>query len=170
MNNRLRFDQALKFVERGVLSANSNFIKVDIPTIKNKECFINNVKIENKNKPVVYFDIIFEDVIPNNREPFWIPHYLITSISNMSIDKMLEAYDMSENNRVEEIDIETDVINEVIDKSEATIDGIELREGQRFIFLQDVTPKYNNRIYTVRIENNKIKLIANRGRPKKILN
>ena len=37
------------------------------------------------------------------------------------------------------------------------------------VFSEYVTPKYNNRIFTVKYDNdNNIKLIANRGRPKKI--
>lgn len=165
---KLVYEQACKLVERGILSYNT-FIKVDIPSIYKKECYVNNVIIDEKKK-IVWIDIIFQDIIPNNRKPFLIPHNHIISIGDMPIDKLLEAYDMGESNKIEEIDIQTDVVNEVIGKKEAIIDGIKLSEGKRFIFLNDITPKFNNRIYTVRFENEMIKLVANRGRPKKIHN
>ena len=163
----LTYEQAKKLCERNILSNNS-IIMVNIPAIKNKNCFINKIINDTKNKKIMV-DIIFQEIIPNNREPFFIPHTLISKIENMPVEKILEAYDMSENNKIEEIDIETDVVNEVIGKKEGCVDGIELKEGKRFIFLNDVTPKYNNRIFTVKYDNdNNIKLIANRGRPKKI--
>lgn len=161
---KLTYEQTLKLIEREILSYNV-IIKVNIPSLKSKECYINTIK-NDKNKKIIWFDIIW-DTIPNNREPFYIPHNLITNINDMPIDKILEAYDMAESNKIEEIDIKTDVINEVIGKERAVIDGIELLEGKRFIFLNDITPKFNNRIYTVKIENDMIKLVANRGRPKK---
>lgn len=165
---KLTYEQACKLVEREILSYNT-FIKVDIPSIKRKECYVNNIIVDEK-KRIVWVDIIYQSIIPNNRNPFLIPHNYIISISDMPIDKILEAYDMGESNKIEEIDIQTDVINEVIGKKEAIIDGIKLTEGKRFIFLNDITPKFNNRIYTVKIENDVLKLVANRGRPKKIQN
>lgn len=169
MGDVLTFEQTMKLMERGVIEAYSTHLCLN-KLSKNRldEWYINNIRIEEKDNKV-FFDVIrVNDVMKNNRLPQWIPHTLIKEIGSMPVDKILEAYDMSENNRIEEIDIETDVVNDVIDKEFAEIDGIELVEGKRFIFLNDKTPKYNNRIYTVKFDDDKIKLVANRGRPKKI--
>ena len=169
MSTKLTFEQAIKLVERGVLGVQSNNICLyQLSRNRLDEWYINNIKI-NDSKSKIYFDVVrLNTPIMNNREPQWVPHTLIREIGGMDIDKILEAYDMSENNRVEEIDIETDVVNDVIGKEYAEIDGIELTEGKRLIFLNDKTPTYNNRIYTVKFDEDKIKLVANRGRPKKI--
>lgn len=169
MSDRLTFEQTLKFIERGIIENYTTHICLDkLSRNRLDEWYINNIKIDEPNQKV-YFDVIrLNDVRRNNRDTQWVPHTLIKEIGSMSIDKILEAYDMSENNRIEEIDIETDVENEVIGKESAEIDGIELIEGKRFIFLNDKNIKYNNRIYTVKFEDDVIKLVANRGRPKKI--
>ena len=169
MNKTLTFEQAQKLVERGVLGIQSNNICLHRLSRNNlDEWYIHNIA-RNDSKKQIMFDVVkVTNPIMNNRTPCWVPYTAIKTIAGMSIEKVLEAYDMAEINIIEEIDIETDVVNDVIGKESATIDGFELTEGKRFIFLNDKTSSYNNRIYTVKFENDKIKLVANRGRPKKI--
>lgn len=169
MSKTLTFEQAQQLVERGVLGIQTNHICLHRLSRNDlDEWYIQKVAV-NRTKNQYLFDVVkLNTPVLHNRVPCWIPHTMIKSIAGMSIEKVLEAYEMSETNRVEEIDIETDVVNDVIGKESAIIDGFEIAEGKRFIFLNDKTPNYNNRIFTVKMENDRIKLVANRGRPKKI--
>lgn len=161
---KLTYEQTIEFIKRGVLEVNNTLVDIENSS---KQYLIYKIKIDVDNKQI-YFDLYDASLPFDGHKPFLISYDKIKKIGYMPIDKILNAYDMGTENRIEEIDIETDVANDVIGKTSAVIDGIELQEGQRYIFLNDKTPQYKNRIYTVRIENGVIKLVANRGRPKKI--
>jgi hypothetical protein len=166
MAKHLTFEEAINLINNSVLGTYNNFINIDVQKFKRIEWLIDDYQIDESNK-VIRFDLV--DANDSNPNPFKVPHYLISKIGHMSISDMLKAYDLTLNNRAEEIDIETDVVKDVIGKNSATIDGFKLQEGQRFIFLKDATPKYRNRILTVKFGKEGIRLVANRGRPKKIV-
>ena len=91
----------------------------------------------------------------------------ISIIAGQSIDEILEAYDMGENSIIE-ISYETDVMNDIVGKEEAELDGKDLDEGMRLILHNDKTEKMNNKILNVKYDDKGLlKLVANRGRPKK---
>ena len=71
-------------------------------------------------------------------------------------------------NSIIEISYETDVMNDIVGKEEAELDGKDLDEGMRLILHNDKTEKMNNKILNVKYDDKGLlKLVANRGRPKK---
>lgn len=154
-------EQALKLVEKGVLIKNSSQLIIkDLSVNDIDEYMIDEVY---KTKTSIKFKVIRVKDLSSTI----VDCAQIEKIGDMSIEKILCAYEIGENS-VEEIDIETDVLNDVIGKKTAIIDGFELKEGMKFIFENDITPKYCNRVLKVKFVNGLIQLVANRGRPKKI--
>ena len=71
-------------------------------------------------------------------------------------------------NSIIEISYETDVMNDIVGKEEAELDDKDLDEGMRLILHNDKTEKMNNKILNVKYDDKGLlKLVANRGRPKK---
>lgn len=96
-----------------------------------------------------------------------VPQEYIISIDDMNIDRIIDAYNYDEEVKTIEIDFETDVITDLFGKEEGFIGDIYLEDGMKFILHKDKSPRLCNRILTVRIDDNGIKLIAPRGRPRK---
>ena len=100
-------------------------------------------------------------------EPRNIGYNEISAIGGMKIDDIISAYMFDDEDMIE-IDIKTDVVNDVFGKSEAIIDNHKLSEGMKIILHNDKTKKYNGRTLTVKYtEEDGFKLVGQRGRPKK---
>lgn len=96
-----------------------------------------------------------------------IKHNQVSEIEDMPIDRIMEAYLVDEELNTHEIYKKTDLEKTVIGKESATIDGLSLEDGSKWIFHNDVNENYNGKILTVSGVGNCIKLSAPRGRPKK---
>lgn len=156
MTKILKFNEAQEFVNRGVLARN---VEIGITNFRN-EFFIDRIsQLPN--------DIRFLITSLDEACKCSISYRQITKIAGQPIEKILEAYEMGENKTIE-IDVETDVVNDVIGKEEAEIDGIDLDEGMKIILHNDKTAKMNNKILNVKYDNEGLlKLVGNRGRPRK---
>jgi hypothetical protein len=102
----------------------------------------------------------------NGSKSFINPRF-IKSIDGMNAVKLFEAYNMDDNEPYE-INDETNVYLDLIGKPSATINGITLKDGMRFVFNKDCNRKYCQRVLKVRFVDGVINLVANRGRPRKI--
>jgi hypothetical protein len=100
-----------------------------------------------------------------------IPQDYILTIDDMTIDRIIEAYSVDDEIRIIEIDEKTDVANTIIGQTFCTYVSpqrkIDLEDGMKIIFHNDVNPKYRNKVLTVKGVGEYIKLIAPRGRPRK---
>lgn len=156
MTKILKLNEAQEFVNRGVLEHN---VEIGITNFKG-EYFID--KIFQLNGDVRFLVTKLDESASYN-----ISYKQISIIAGQSIDDILEAYDMGENSIIE-ISYETDVMNDVVGKEEAELDGKDLDEGMRIILHNDKTEKMNNKILNVKYnDKGLLKLVANRGRPKK---
>lgn len=156
MTKILKLNEAQEFVNRGVLEHN---VEIGITNFKG-EYFID--KIFQLNGDVRFLVTKLDESVSYN-----ISYKQISIIAGQSIDDILEAYDMGENSIIE-IDTETDVMNDIVGKEEAELDGKDLDEGMRLILHNDKTEKMNNKILNVKYDDKGLlKLVANRGRPKK---
>lgn len=156
MTKILKLNEAQEFVKRGVLEHN---VEIGITNFKG-EYFID--KIFQLNGDVRFLVTKLDESVSYN-----ISYKQISIIAGQSIDDILEAYDMGENSIIE-ISYETDVMNDVVGKEEAELDGKDLDEGMRLILHNDKTEKMNNKILNVKYDDKGLlKLVANRGRPKK---
>lgn len=156
MSNILKLSEAQEFVKRGVLAKN---VEVGITNFRN-DFFID--KICQLNGDIRFIVTSLDEACKCN-----VNYRQITKIAGQPIDKILEAYDLGEN-KVIEFTTLTNVMEDVIGKEEAEIDGIELDEGMRIILHSDITAKMNNKILNVKYDDKGLlKLVANRGRPKK---
>lgn len=156
MTKILKLNEAQEFVNRGVLEHN---VEIGITNFKG-EYFID--KIFKLNGDVRFSVTKLDESVSCN-----ISYKQISAIAGQSIDDILEAYDMGENSIIE-ISYETDVMNDIVGKEEAELDGKDLDEGMRLILHNDKTEKMNNKILNVKYDDKGLlKLVANRGRPKK---
>lgn len=156
MTKILKLNEAQEFVNRGVLEHN---VEIGITNFKG-EYFID--KIFHLNGDVRFLVTKLDESVSYN-----ISYKQISIIAGQSIDDILEAYDMGENSIIE-ISYETDVMNDVVGKEEAELNGKDLDEGMRLILHNDKTEKMNNKILNVKYDDKGLlKLVANRGRPKK---
>lgn len=156
MTKMLKLEEAKEFVKRGIFDKN---VEVGIVNFRN-EFFID--KIAELPNDVRFIVTSLDEACKCN-----VSYKQIIKIAGQSIEDVLEAYDMGSNKTID-VNMETDVVNDVIGKDEATIIGIKLDEGMRIILHKDKTEKMNNKILNVKYDNEGlIKLVGNRGRPKK---
>lgn len=156
MTKILKLNEAQEFVNRGVLEHN---VEIGITNFKG-EYFIDKIFQLNG-------DVRFLVTKLDESNSYNISYKQISIIAGQSIDDILEAYDMGENSIIE-IDTETDVMNDIVGKEEAELNGKDLDEGMRLILHNDKTEKMNNKILNVKYDDKGLlKLVANRGRPKK---
>lgn len=101
-----------------------------------------------------------------------VSYKMIDTIDDMNINRVIQAYSIDDELSIIEINDETDVERDMIGSYEyifKTSDGriIELEDGMKIIFHNDATPKYKNKVLTVKGVGDSIKMVAPRGRPKK---
>lgn len=101
-----------------------------------------------------------------------VSYKMIDTIDDMNINRVIQAYSIDDELSIIEINDETDVERDMIGSYEyifKTSDGriIELEDGMKIIFHNDATPKYKNKVLTVKGVGSAIKMVAPRGRPKK---
>lgn len=92
----------------------------------------------------------------------------IRIIEDMDIDRFIQAYEVDDALSTINVTEETDVCKDIINKEYAEINGVELENDMKIILYNDLTKSLNNKVLTVRGVGESIKLVAPRGRPKKI--
>ena len=92
----------------------------------------------------------------------------LTSIEYMDIDRFVKAYEVDDEMNMVNVIKKTNVEKTIIGKKSAKINGIELTDGSKIFLHNDSNPKFCNKPLTVKGVGSSIKLIAPRGRPKKI--
>ena len=96
---------------------------------------------------------------------------MIEAIDDMNIERIMQAYSVDDELSIVEVDEETDVANTIVGQTFCTYVSpqrkIDLEDGMKFIFHNDVNSKYRNKVLTVKGVGDSIKLVAPRGRPKK---
>ena len=92
----------------------------------------------------------------------------LTSIEYMDIDRFVKAYEVDDEMNMVNVIKKTNVEKTIIGKKSAKINGVELSDGSKIFLHNDSNPKFCNKPLTVKGVGSSIKLIAPRGRPKKI--
>lgn len=153
--------------------------KEQMEFLVNKGVLKDGIFIMVENEPYVDYKILGIDKEYNltirdimNEKDKVIPYTKIWVIEDMTLERIIQAYCVDDELNIIEIDDETDVKKDIIGKYEyvfKTSDGriIELEDGMKMIFHNDVSDKYRNRLLTVKGVSESIKLVAQRGRPKK---
>lgn len=149
-----------------------NIIKVgSFVTIANQKMDSTDFKITdiNEAEDSYHINVIMVDK-PGVR--YKITHNSIRNIDDMDISRVMQAYAVDDELSIIEINDESDVTNDIVGVVGyvfKTSDGniIELEDGMKFIFHNDVNPKYKNKVLTVKGVGESIKLVAPRGRPRK---
>jgi len=152
--------------------------KEQMEFLVNKGVLKDGIFIMIENEPYVDYKILGIDKEYNltirdimNEKDKVIPYTKICVIEDMTLDRIMQAYCVDDELSIIEINDETDVKKDIIGKTEAdvvsTIGKVSIEEGMKIVFHNDISDKYRNRVLTVKIVENKIKLVAPRGRPKK---
>lgn len=152
--------------------------KEQMEFLVNKGVLKDGIFIMIENEPYVDYKILGIDKKYNltirdimNEKDKVIPYTKICVIEDMTLDRIMQAYCVDDELSIIEINDETDVKKDIIGKTEAdvvsTIGKVSIEEGMKIVFHNDISDKYRNRILTVKIVDNAIKLVAPRGRPKK---
>lgn len=152
--------------------------KEQMEFLVNKGVLKDGIFIMIENEPYVDYKILGIDKEYNltirdimNEKDKVIPYTKICVIEDMTLDRIMQAYCVDDELSIIEINDETDVKKDIIGKTEAdvvsTIGKVSIEEGMKIVFHNDISDKYRNRVLTVKIVDNAIKLVAPRGRPKK---
>lgn len=161
MKRRLSYNETKLLIDRGILGVKTSYVCIDgLSKYNGDEYEIRDIIVGDK-------DIIIKVSHINDNKILITSHKYIKEISRMGIEEILKAYDLLENETIV-IDSVTDVINTVIGQTNAKIENYDLEDGMKFLLNKDVSIKYCNKVLTVKGVGDSIKLIANRGRPKKI--
>lgn len=160
--NKLSKEQFGFLMERNIIKVN------DFVTI---ECSKMDYKITDIKETNDSYHISLQ-LVDNKDKMYKIDYKMITTIDDMDINRIIQAYAVEDELSIIEINDESNVANDIIGVVEyvfKTSDGniIELEDGMKFIFHNDINPKYKNKVLTVRGVGSSIKLVAPRGRPKK---
>lgn len=92
----------------------------------------------------------------------------ITGIEYMDAARFVQAYEVDDEMNMIDVIKKTNVEKSIIGKKTATVNGNELKDGMKIFLHNDSNPKFCNKPLTVKGTGSSIKLIAPRGRPKKI--
>lgn len=138
MSKILKLSEAQEFVKRGVLAKN---IEVGITNFRN-DFFIDT--IHQLNGDIRFIVTSLDEACKCN-----VNYRQITRFAGQPIERLLEAFDMGEN-KIIEMHSETNVMEDIVGKEEAEIEGIDLDEGMRIILHNDITTKMNNKILNVK--------------------
>ena len=153
--------------------------KEQMEFLVNKGVLKEGIFIMIENEPYVDYKILGIDEDYNltirdimNEKDKVISYKKICVIEDMTLDRIIQAYSVDDELNIIEIDDKTDVKKDIIGVYEyvfKTSDGriIELEDGMKIVFHNDVSDKYRNRLLTVKGVGESIKLVAQRGRPKK---
>lgn len=152
--------------------------KEQMEFLVNKGVLKDGIFIMIENEPYVDYKILNIDKEYNltirdimNEKYMVIPYTKICVIEDMTLDRIMQAYCVDDELSIIEINDETDVKKDIIGKTEAdvvsTIGKVSIEEGMKIVFHNDISDKYRNRLLTVKGVGESIKLVAQRGRPKK---
>lgn len=153
--------------------------KEQMEFLVNKEVLKESIFIMVENEPWVDYKILNIDKEYNltirdimNEKDRVIPYTKICVIEDMTLDRIIQAYSVDDELSIIEINDESDVKKDIIGVYEyvfKTSDGriIELEDGMKIVFHNDVNDKYRNKVLTVKGVGSSINLVAPRGRPKK---
>lgn len=145
--------------------------------LKKKNSLLKNITLLGiKGKEVVYYDCLDDKqkiafkISKNSDKIYGINTELIETIDNMNVERYLESCDIMEDNTDLNaiIQEETDVVNELEGTNLTEYHGIKLIENMFITFKNDKSKDYNFKRYSVSGVGENIKLMRNRGRPKKI--
>ena len=161
MSEKISKEQFVWLVDKGIIHEGMmvNFNNCDYVDFKIKKIFL----YKDKNK-----DILLEVQNMENDKIEIASYKSITSIEYMDIDRFVRAYEVDDEMNMVDVIKKTNVEKTVIGKKTAKIDGIELVDGSKVFLHNDSNPKFCNKPLTVKGVGSSIKLIAPRGRPKKI--
>lgn len=157
-----------------MLSLNNAKFLVEKGIIRPKVTLISLVNFKQDREFVVLETFIDGDAVSfkvkdtESPKMFRVTHKIITKIDGMNVDKIIDAYCVEDELNTIEVNDETDVVNEVVGKSNAIINGVLLEEDMKLILHNDKSPEMNEKILTVGRKNGVLKLIQPRGRPKKV--
>lgn len=160
--NKLTKEQFKFLMERNIIKVN------DFVTVGHSKM---DYKITDIKETEDSYHISLQLVDAPNRR-IKVEHKMIESIDDMGIERIMQAYSVDDELSIIEINDKSDVEKDIVGSFEYvfnTSDGkiIELEDGMKFIFHNDVNPKYKNKVLTVKGVRDSIKLVAPRGRPKK---
>ena len=153
--------------------------KEQMEFLVNKGVLKEGIFIMIENEPYVDYKILGIDEDYNltirdimNEKDKVIPYTKIWVIEDMTLERIIQAYCVDDELNIIEINDKTDVKKDIIGVCEyvfKTSDGriIELEDGMKMIFHNDVNDKYRNKVLTVKGVSSSINLVAPRGRPKK---
>lgn len=157
-----------------MLSLNNAKFLVEKEIIRPKVTLISLVNFKQDKEFVILESFIDKDAVSfhvkevDGLKMFKVTHKVITKIDGMNVDKIIDAYCVEDELNTIEVNDETDVVNDVVGKSNAIINDILLEEDMKLILHNDKTPEMNDKILTVGRKNGVLKLIQPRGRPKKV--
>lgn len=159
--NKLTKEQFKFLMERNIIKVN-DFVTIGCSKMDYK---ITDIK-ETEDSYHVSLHLVDA---PNRRVK--VEHKMIEAIDDMNIERIMQAYSVDDELSIVEIDEETDVANTIVGQTFCTYVSpqrkIDLEDGMKFIFHNDVNSKYRNKVLTVKGVGDSIKLVAPRGRPKK---
>ena len=107
----------------------------------------------------------------DERKLYKVSHKIIDTIDGQEAMYLQEIYELDIDPPItisEETNI-NEMMNKkgIIEEENPKINNIELKEGMRIILTNDADENMNDKILTVKIVDNGVKLVGNRGRPKK---
>lgn len=147
-------EQYLWLVDKGIIHEGMMINLNGCDYIDFKIMKINDTKLEVRNME--------NDLLLNTT------YNTISSIEYMDIDRFVTAYEVDDEMNMVDVIKKTNVEKTIIGKKSAKINGVELTDGSKIFLHNDLNPKFCNKPLTVKGVGNSIKLIAPRGRPKKI--
>lgn len=145
---------ALMLIKRGVLAKNT-LINLNVTRCR-CSCYISQM-LKTKN------GLLFKVTATDDTKYAYIKSSDIEMIDGQRIDSLLAAYSDTDN-VVIDIKDKTDAAN----IKEPKLGNTMLEDGMKVILHNDVTESLNNRILNVKIDDKGVvKLVGNRGRPRK---
>ena len=154
MKEKISKEQYLWLVDKGIIHEGMMVNLNGCDYVDFKIMNLNDTKLEVKNME--------NDLLLNTT------YKTLTSIEYMDIDRFVKAYEVDDEMNMVDVIKKTNVEKTIIGKKFAKINGIELADGSKIFLHNDSNPKFCNKPLTVKGVGNSIKLIAPRGRPKKI--
>lgn len=154
MKEKISKEQYLWLVDKGIIHEGMIVNLNGCDYVDFKIMKLNDTKLEVKNME--------NDLLLNTS------YNTLTSIEYMDIDRFVKAYEVDNEMNMVDVIKKTNVEKTIIGKKSAKINGVELSDGSKIFLHNDSNPKFCNKPLTVKGVGSSIKLIAPRGRPKKI--
>lgn len=155
MTKLLTEKEALMLIKRGILANNTQISVKNNKTNKMMDCYV--IKLMRVNSRIMVRAKTMDDSIT-----IVAPIDCVLMIDGQSIESIISAY--TDTDEVITITEPTDAANIEGKK----LGNIDLEDGMRVILQNDATESLNGKVLNVRIANDgSVKLVGNRGRPRK---